>query len=246
MEIYSLEIDLYMQTMNLKKLREIYKRTKNLSSAICDPKTNAIIKNAHGIMLLMEKDWNNARNELIEAFKSSQKVGDLKAKNILKYAVIASILAKSELNPFDNLEAKVFKEDKDIVVFSNLRTAFEQKNTKELNRIMAENGHKIFEDSFLAQFRDDLNQIVAKEMVIVIVGSYKRVTLKYLGQEVNVAVEKLECYLQELILDDRLDGKLDLVSGFFENSAFSRNPVEQSKNEALESWIRTLASSNSY
>jgi len=56
----------------------------------------------------MEKDWENARNELIEAFKSAQEVGDFKAKNILKYAVIASILAKSELNPFLNTEAKVF------------------------------------------------------------------------------------------------------------------------------------------
>jgi len=56
----------------------------------------------------------------------------------------------------------------------------------------------------------------------------------------------LECYLQELILDERLDGKLDLVGGFFENYALSRNPLEQAKNEALESWIKTLASANSY
>jgi len=124
--------------MNLTKLREICKRTKTQTSFICDPKTNAIIKNAHGIMLLMEKDWENARNELIEAFKSSQEVGDFKAKNILKYAVIASILAKSELNPFLNTEAKVFQEDKEVQVFSHLRTAYEQKNTKELNRIMTE------------------------------------------------------------------------------------------------------------
>ena len=54
-------------------------------------------------------------------------------------------------------------------------------------------------------------------MVVVLIASYKRVTLSYLSSEVNVSIEKLEIYLQELILDERLDGKLNLVEGkFFE------------------------------
>jgi len=244
LEIYSLEINLYMQTMNLQKLREIYKKTKYLSSAICDPRTNAIIKDTHGRMLLMEKDWGQASHELFEAFKSYQEVGNPKAKQILKYVVLASILAKSELNPFDNLEAKVYKEDKDILIFSNLRTAFEQKNTKELNRTLNENLNKIFDDQFLCQFKDDLFMIVAKEMVAVLIAPYKRVTLAYLSSEVNVAIDKLECYLQELILDERLDGKLDLVNGYFDNHALNKNLIEKSKNEAFEVWLKNLQNAN--
>jgi len=246
LEIYSLEINLYMQAMNLQKLKDIYKKTKYLSSAICDPRTNAIIKDTHGRMLLIEKDWGQARNELFEAFKSYQEVGNVKAKQILKYVVLASILAKSELNPFDNLEAKVYKEDPDILVFSNLRSAFEQKNTKELNRILTENSNKIFDDTFLIQFKEDLSMIVAKEMVTVLVSPYKRVTLQYLSTEVNVAIEKLESYLQELILDERLDGKLDLVNGYFENYGLNKNISEKNKIEALESWVRNLTSANAY
>jgi len=197
-------------------------------------------------MLLIEKDWGQARNELFEAFKSYQEVGNVKAKQILKYVVLASILAKSELNPFDNLEAKVYKEDPDILVFSNLRSAFEQKNTKELNRILTENSNKIFDDTFLIQFKEDLSMIVAKEMVTVLVAPYKRVTLQYLSTEVNVAIEKLESYLQELILDERLDGKLDLVNGYFENYGLNKNISEKNKIEALESWVRNLTSANAY
>ena len=52
-------------------------------------------------------------------------------------------------------------------------------------------------------------------MVVVLIASYKRVTLSYLSSEVNVSIEKLEIYLQELILDERLDGKLNLVEGNF-------------------------------
>jgi len=62
-----------------------------------------------------------------------------------------------------------------------LRTAFEQKNTKELNRIMTENANKIFSDSFLEKFRDDLNQIVGKEMLVVLVASYRKVSFNYLS-----------------------------------------------------------------
>jgi len=52
-------------------------------------------------------------------------VGNPKTKLILKFVVLASILAKSPLNPFDNLEAKVYKDDSDIIPFYNLRLAFE-------------------------------------------------------------------------------------------------------------------------
>ena len=56
---------------------------------------------------ISEKDWENARLELFEAFKFYQEVGNSRAKSALKYVVISSILAQSGLNPFDNVEAKV-------------------------------------------------------------------------------------------------------------------------------------------
>jgi len=66
---------------------------------------------------------------------------------------------------------------------------------------MTENSNKIFSDSFLEKFRDDLNSIVGKEMLVVLVASYKKVAFHYLCNEINVKVDKLEAYMQELILD---------------------------------------------
>lgn len=105
--------------MNLAKIKELYNKTKNISSAIADPRTMGIIKDTRGKMLMMywknwqritlssEKDWENARLELFEAFKYYQEIGNSRAKQMLKYVVIASILSNSSLNPFDNVEAKV-------------------------------------------------------------------------------------------------------------------------------------------
>lgn len=53
LEVYSLEINLHMKTMNIPKIREIYEKTKNISSAIADPRTMGIIKDTHGKMLMM-------------------------------------------------------------------------------------------------------------------------------------------------------------------------------------------------
>ena len=53
LEVYSLEINVHMQTMNIAKMREIYDKTRNISSAIADPRTMGIIKDTHGKMLMM-------------------------------------------------------------------------------------------------------------------------------------------------------------------------------------------------
>jgi hypothetical protein len=42
-----------MQTMNIAKIKELYNKTKNISSAIADPRTMGIIKDTHGKMLMM-------------------------------------------------------------------------------------------------------------------------------------------------------------------------------------------------
>jgi len=55
-----------------------------------------------------EKNWESARLELLEAFKCYQGVGSGRAKSVLKYVVLVSILSQSTFNPFDNVEAKVY------------------------------------------------------------------------------------------------------------------------------------------
>lgn len=44
---------------------------------------------------------------------------------MLKYVILASILSGSEINYSGTREAKVYKEDPEIIAIMNLRTAFE-------------------------------------------------------------------------------------------------------------------------
>jgi len=246
LEVYSLEINLHMKTMNIPKIREIYEKTKNISSAIADPRTMGIIKDTHGKMLMIEKDWENARLELFEAFKFYQEVGNSRAKSALKYVVVSSILAQSSLNPFDNVEAKVYREDPEIKLMDNLRTAYEQKNGKELIKIMGTQKQKIFDEAFIQQFEEDLMNVICLEMIVALATPYKRMRFDYLERELNLTQKQVETYISRLILDKKLNGKIDLVEGFFENNNASRNEIEEKKNKHLYQWIKSLSGINAY
>ena len=53
-----------------------------------------------------------------------------------RYVVLANMLAKSEISPFDSREAKVFQEDPEIVAMARLRVAYEKKQMKEADRLI--------------------------------------------------------------------------------------------------------------
>ena len=50
-----------------------------------------------------------------------QEAGNGRAKDCLKYVVLASMLSLSNINPFAAREAKVYAEDKEILAMSDLR-----------------------------------------------------------------------------------------------------------------------------
>ena len=58
-------------------------------------------------MYLDDSNWMEAYNEFYEAFRAYQVAGNPRAKDCLKYVVLASILALSDINPFAAREAKV-------------------------------------------------------------------------------------------------------------------------------------------
>jgi COP9 signalosome complex subunit 2 len=95
-----------------------------------DSRVTAIIKEAGGKIYMNEKKWAQALDELFESFKSYQENGNTRAKAVLKYVILASILANSEINFAQTREAKVYMEDKQIIAISQLRSAFEQKDIK--------------------------------------------------------------------------------------------------------------------
>lgn len=79
-----------------------------------------------------EKKWDKALDELFESFKSYQESGNTRARTVLKYVILASILADSEINYAQTREAKVYMEDKQIIAITQLRSAFENNDINQI------------------------------------------------------------------------------------------------------------------
>lgn len=93
----------------------------SLAAVIVDPRVMGIIKECGGMMFMAEKKWEKALDELFECFKYYQESGNFKAKNILIYVILAGILCQSPINHADSREAKVYKDEKQIIAITSLR-----------------------------------------------------------------------------------------------------------------------------
>lgn len=95
-------------------------------------------------MYLSEKKWEMALQELFEGFKFFQEGGNIRAKHILIYVILASMLSHSTINHADTREARVYSDDKQISALQNLRRAYEVNDIKRIQKIMGDKSNTVF------------------------------------------------------------------------------------------------------
>ncbi|KAL5052551.1 hypothetical protein RYX36_033233 [Vicia faba] len=86
-------------------------------AAILYPRINGIIHEYGGKMYLAERQWAEAATDFFEA-------GNQKHIQCLKYFVLANMLMKSEINPFDGQEVKPYKNVPEILAITSLMAAY--------------------------------------------------------------------------------------------------------------------------
>lgn len=69
----------------------------------------------------------------------------------LKYLVLANMLMKSDINPFDSQEAKPYKNDPEILAMTNLVSAYQNNDINEFERILKSNRKTIMDDPFIRE-----------------------------------------------------------------------------------------------
>jgi COP9 signalosome complex subunit 2 len=158
----------------------------------------------------------------------------------LKYVVLASILCSSTINYADTREAKVFKDDPEIVEIMNLRTAYEANDIVTLQNILSKS--KILEDTFIKSYLDDLLRNVRMSALVAKIRPYKSVALSFLAAELKITQEEVKGLLVELILEQQIKGKIDQMKGFLELASASKQKITMRKHAALNKWANTLMS----
>lgn len=243
LEVYCLEIQYCRATNNMAKLKQIYPHTLDLDGAIADPRIMGVIREEGGKMHMMESQWLLAYNEFFEGFRNYQETGNTRAKECLKYVVLASMLASSDINPFDSREAKVYKDEPEINAMIMLRSAYETKDNRQFEAIMNNPKNRIKQDEFMHRFIEPLLRNLRSHVLYQLVNPYCRVRIERLAQEINVSEREIESLAVELINDGKLQAKIDQAKGILVLGD-SRNAETTKTVDALAQWTSRLESLN--
>ncbi|CAI4231605.1 unnamed protein product [Auanema sp. JU1783] len=212
LEIYALEIQMHTEQKNNKALKRLYELAQQAilsKSAIPHPLILGVIRECGGKMHLRDGQFEKAHTDFFEAFKNYDESGSTRRTTCLKYLVLANMLIKSDINPFDSQEAKPFKNEPDIVAMTEMVSAYQENNIDGFEKILAENKESIMSDPFIKEHIEELLNNIRTQVLLKLVRPYTRVRLNYLAKQLRIEVAEIKRLLIDTILDEGLAARID-------------------------------------
>jgi len=237
LEVYAIEIQMYTEQKNNKKLKQLYQKALTIKSAIPHPRIMGIIRECGGKMHMSERKWSDATTDFFEAFKSYDEAGSHRRIQCLKYLVLAYMLLESEVNPFNAQEAKPYKNDPEILAMTNLVEAYQRNEIREFESILKNNRATIMEDGFIRNYIQDLLNKIRTQVLLKLIRPYTRVRLPFISRELNIPEADVQALLVSLILDSRIRGHIDQVNGLLELEDKNKG---SKKYHAIDKWSNQL------
>ncbi|KAK6009784.1 PCI domain protein [Ostertagia ostertagi] len=237
LEIYALEIQMYTEQKNNKALKKLYEQAQQAiqsKSAIPHP----LILECGGKMHLREGQFDRAHTDFFEAFKNYDESGSPRRITCLKYLVLANMLIKSDINPFDSQEAKPFKNEQEIVAMTAMVSAYQENDIDEFQRILEDNRESIMQDPFIREHIEELLTNIRTQVLLRLIKPYTRVRLQYLSQQLRVSVAEVKRLLVDTILDENLPARIDEIDNILYVKPCGEQRLDSSLSiSAMNGWI---------
>lgn len=103
-EVYSLELSFYYRNGSLYKrqVKRCYDKIVDActKTAVQDPRLMGYVHEIGAKLDMEENRWTLAYGKFLEAFRNYQEAGNQRAKQILKYVMLANMIALKDINPF--------------------------------------------------------------------------------------------------------------------------------------------------
>ncbi|KAK4697894.1 COP9 signalosome complex subunit 2, partial [Lecanoromycetidae sp. Uapishka_2] len=235
LEIYALEIQMYADTRNNKRLKALYQRALRVRSAVPHPKIMGIIRECGGKMHMSEENWKEAQTDFFESFRNYDEAGSLQRIQVLKYLVLTTMLMRSDINPFESQETKPYKNDSRISVMTDLVDAYQQNDIHRYESIL-QNNKDVLADPFIAENIDEVTRSLRTTGVLKLVAPYTRFNLSFIAKQLKISVAEVQEIVGFLILDKKLDGKINQENGTVEID--NRSDVDRT--QALQQWTSAI------
>ena len=152
-------------------------------------------------MHMAERQWTEAATDFFEAFKSYDEAGQARRVQCLKYLVLANMLMRSEVNPFDAQEARPFKTDPEIMIITSLVTAYQQNSISDFESILKAHRDQISEDSFIREYMEDLLKNIRSHVLLNIIKPYTTIHIPFISGKLGVREIEVESLMVSPILD---------------------------------------------
>ncbi|KAF3830509.1 hypothetical protein GH733_004328 [Mirounga leonina] len=198
-------------------------------------------KECGGKMHLREGEFEKAHTDFFEAFKNYDESGSPRRTTCLKYLVLANMLMKSGINPFDSQEAKPYKNDPEILAMTNLVSAYQNNDITEFEKILKTNHSNIMDDPFIREHIEELLRNIRTQVLIKLIKPYTRIHIPFISKELNIDVADVESLLVQCILDNTIHGRIDQVNQLLELDHQKRGGARYT---ALDKWTNQLNSLN--
>ncbi|XP_014246048.1 COP9 signalosome complex subunit 2-like [Cimex lectularius] len=239
MEILALEIQMYTSQKNTKKLKAIYEQSLRIKSAIPHPLIMGVIRECGGKLHLSEEQYDKARHDFFEAFRSYDESGSSRRTSCLKYLVLASMLMSSDINPFDCLEVKPYKNDPEILAMTKLVSAYQNGNLSKFEEVLRSNKEHLTEDPFIRDHLQLLTKNCRSQVLLKIIKPYRRLKIPYISKQLNIEDDEVEKLLVSCILDKTIKGKIDQVNKVLIMEGERNQPARYS---SFDKWVIQLFS----
>lgn len=221
LEIYALEIQMYVETKNSKQLKRLYQRALKVRSAVPHPKIQGIIRECGGKMHMSEESWKLAQKDFFESFKNYDEAGDVRRIQVLKYLLLTTMLTDDAINPFDSQETKPYKNDPRIAAMTELVEAYQRDDIRRYEAVLgsadqAAGEDRLLDDPFIAENIDEVTRNMRTKAVLKLVAPYTRMRIDWIAKQLRIGVPEVLDIVGFLIVDGRVDGQINQAAGTLE------------------------------
>ena len=148
------------------------------------------------------------------------------------------MLARSDINPFDAREDKAYQEEREITAMKQLRVAYDANDLGAFETTLRDKRAKILDDPFIMSFVDPLRRRMREQVLLALLKPYKRIKLDFVAKSLDLPVDAVEKILVDMILDDRVDGQIDMLNAHLVLKDGA--PSQNKKYDALTKWSSAL------
>jgi len=213
LDVYALAIQMYMDMKNVRKTKLIHDEAFEVferNPGILNSKL-AIFHFVGGKLLMENKDYQQAYGSFFESFNFFEEGSSRFKVPCLKYIVLSNMLMGSDIDPFNSPDTANLKNQKDVQPMAELLDAFQHREITRFEQILKKNKKIIEGDLFIARFIPEVFREIRTQVLLELIRPYTRVTLPYLSKQLNITVEDVEDLLVFLILDNKIEGRIDQV-----------------------------------